>query len=471
MRLLIMLLLTALALTVWADGFTSYGVSTFNGIWETDQVAVIDLAPGGVTLDMYIGIDRIPRGQTITYVLPFWQKPEGFTMGAMSGDDFRAQYLSSHEQTPKAQAIFEREIRRANRTATGELPDAYLTAGTLIYAPLAPFGTIRLILFSTFGKHGYHLSPYASTTLPAGSAELYHLSTDEDLQALVAKSGLPERYAAVLRRYHTPYYAIMRLHGPTKAPDKNALTSQGLHFHFTHRTTGDAYTYTYPLGTGGAWANPIVCTEIYATCPSGYYLTARAPTLGKMGTSLDLENRVLSFQDPIKEGKLSDLHLLPTITATYLPPMRYPTAWHRAYFNSNPTDDITIRLARRPFDPLFSLISAWRDSNTVVLPFILLGYVGSLLFAVHTTVRKACLTIGEPAALWKYGGRFMLFSIGCAIVPFVGWILWLALLPRADDKLPRGTIVRATLQSILCYALLFPVWYGVAWLMDCIVKG
>ena len=81
------------------------------------------------------------------------------------------------------------------------------------------------------------------------------MSDAKDLQSLVAKAGLPARYASVLQRYHTTYYAIMRLHGPTKAPDKNAYTPQGLHFHFTHRTAGDAYSYTYPLGTGGAWAN------------------------------------------------------------------------------------------------------------------------------------------------------------------------------------------------------------------------
>ena len=57
----------------------------FQMIRETDQVAVIELAPGNVTLDMFIAIDRIPGGQTITYVLPFWQKPEGWPDGDVGG--------------------------------------------------------------------------------------------------------------------------------------------------------------------------------------------------------------------------------------------------------------------------------------------------------------------------------------------------------------------------------------------------
>ncbi len=39
-------------------------------ITETDQVALIDLQRDGVTVDMYIAIDGIPAGKTVTYVLP-----------------------------------------------------------------------------------------------------------------------------------------------------------------------------------------------------------------------------------------------------------------------------------------------------------------------------------------------------------------------------------------------------------------
>ena len=127
------------------------------------------------------------------------------------------------------------------------------------------------------------------------------------------------------------------------------------------------------------------------------------------------------------KNRSSDLHALPTVTASLLPPMRYSTAWHRAYFKSNPTEDITIRLARRPFDPLFSLASAWRDSKLMVLPFILLGYLGSLLLSVHVTIRKACQDIGQPASLWKYGRRFMLFTIICTILPCIGFFAWVFL--------------------------------------------
>jgi len=476
MRYIAVLFLCTLTLTVWADGFTipTYGVRAFYSITETDQLAIINLAPKAVTLDMFIAIDNIPVGQTITYVLPFWQKPEGFTMNALSGQYFRNQYLNDS----KVGTIFAEEIRHANRTAAHILPDSYLRAGLCIYPPLMPVGLLSL--FPVFGKHGYNFSPYASIALPAGSAELYHVSNDEDLQTLLAKAGLPARYASVLHRYHTSYYAIMRLHGPAKVLAKNAVSTQGLHFHFTHRTAGDNYSYTYPLGTGGAWAKPIGVTEVYATCADGYYLAAKAPTMGKMLASNERGSEY-EYSQYAKDK-------LPVATASMLPQMRYPRAWHRVYYNSNPTEDITIRLVRRPIDPLFTLVSAWRDSEWMALPFILLGFLGSLLLSVHMTLRRACLANGQLDAFWKYGKRFVLLSflsplLMCLLIlilmfifqyyqycnanetwqfPFrllifllaligsfvFGIIAWFIVYKQMDDNMSRGSMARSMLWSI-----------------------
>ena len=161
MRILSVLIALGLALVVWADGFTTYGASSFNSIWETDQLALIELTPARVTLDMYIAIDPYPQGQTITYILPFWQKPEGFSMTAESADDFREHSLEA------LQPLFHREIRRANRSACGELIDLYPKAALFAYAPLTPIGLLGSLLFTTFGKNGDAFTPYSRVTLPA----------------------------------------------------------------------------------------------------------------------------------------------------------------------------------------------------------------------------------------------------------------------------------------------------------------
>ena len=67
--------------------------------------------------------------------------------------------------------------------------------------------------------------------------------------------------------------------------------------------------------------------------------------------------------------------------------------------------------------------------------------------------------------------RFILFTSVCSLLPCIGFFAWLSLVSWADGELPHGTMVRATLWSILIYIALLPVWYGMAWLMDAIVKG
>jgi len=489
MRLLLVVVLIGLAFAAWGDGFTTYGTHAFASIRETDQVAVINLAPGRVTLDMFIGIDRIPRGETVTYILPFWQKPEGFTMATMAGKDFREQNIIP------LRPQFRHEIRRANRNAVGSITGSYLIGGLFVFTPTTLAGVcVGAVIFPTLGRNGEVFQPYTSVTVPGGSAELYQLSAEHDLQALVAKAGFPAKYATVLRRYRTPYYAIMRLHASPKA--KEGQTDQGLHFHFFHQAQREEYTYTYPLGTGGAWANPILFTEVYAYCSPEYYLTATAPTLGDTLSYSAMHARIvdLTFDTP-------DADSWKTATASVTPPVRYPTAWHRAYSQSNPTGDITLRFARRPFNPLFTFASAWRDSDWMAIPFILLGFIGSLWLSVVISLRKGWIAAGKPETLWSHGRRFamalvlpllvniMLVGLSRLIwmltkdsnfeyltafplipIPIVGIFLWRSLIKRADRILPPGTMASATYMGILWYLLLLPLWLAVAWGLDLIVK-
>jgi len=88
MRFVIVTLLLSLALAAFADGCV-LSPQYLERLRETDQVAVIDLTHNGPTVDMFIAIDGIPAGKTITYVLPFWQKPEGLTLEEMDGKRFK----------------------------------------------------------------------------------------------------------------------------------------------------------------------------------------------------------------------------------------------------------------------------------------------------------------------------------------------------------------------------------------------
>ncbi|HEY3378799.1 MAG TPA: hypothetical protein VGL77_15030, partial [Armatimonadota bacterium] len=428
MRMLFLVFLTGLGLAGWADGFTTYGTRWFNRIAETDQVAVVRLEPGRVTQDMFIAIDRIPAGQTVTYILPFWQKPEGFTMTAQTSDGFRAEIIYPQYRQLR------HEIRRANRMAVNRLIGDYLVSGLFSYAPLTPLGVLNYIC-PTFSKEGELLPAFKRVSIPAGSAELYHVSDTHDLQTLLAQAGLPARYAKVLQRYHTAYYAIMRLHG--QKPGKAGAT-QGLHFHFTHRAKGDDYTYTYPLGTGGAWANPILLTEIYVTCPEGYYLSPTAPTLGQTVSYYEMERRI----DDLGDTKATPA--VPMLTASVTPPVRYLNAWHRAYTSSNPTEDITIHIAKRPrWTPLL----AWRDADWMPVPFVLCGILGAFLLAVGLVIRPAWLKAGKPESLRKHALTLARVTFLPALIG-IAFLAFIYLLPN-PDKIAYNAVIMFILLLIL----------------------
>ena len=229
-----------------------------------------------------------------------------------------------------------------------------------------------------------------------------------------------------------------------------------MHFHFSHQTGGQSYSYTYPLGTGGAWANPIVFTEVYASCPQGYYLTASAPTMGTSTPYYQLHTLINSPAPAGKNNKTVDNGALQAATATITPPLRYPTAWHRAYVNCNPTQDITIRFARRPFDPLFLFISWWRDSDWVAAPFIVLGFFGSLLLSVYVNLRKAWLRAGQPGTLWGHGRRLLLIVFLPALITAAIFGIC-QLLNNTDRIMPAGFESTIFILFVLISVLSFPV--------------
>ena len=501
MRPLFCLILLIAMLGARSDGFTNYGAYFFNRIRETDQIAVIRLEPKRVTLDMFISIDGIPRNQTVTYILPFWHQPQGFKLEQMTNDDFRKQQI-----TPLS-TQFAAEIRLANHTAADTTTKSYLLGGCLTFPPLLPIALCTFI-FPTFASHhSLPPKPYDTQQVPFGSAELYHLSTEQSLQALVAKAGLPAKYARVLKHYQTNYYAVMRLHGPEMTPALKAgidafvkaggvfHLGEGLHFHFTHLTAGETYTYTYPLGTGGAWAQPIDFTEIYTSCPPDYYLTATAPKIGRELTAMEMhaENARSAQKTYHAQAAFS----------SYLTPMRYPTAWHRAYLMSNPREDITLRLDRKPNDPLYTYAARLRNSDWVALPGIFLSFFLAVWLTAVFYIRRVWQKAGEPEALRHYRWLFIKFAAipplacsGAALLFYAGdyfpklialfgilllgyliaalFLLcrfWFVIIPEMEGHLPTGTLKRALWVCAGCYYLQFPIWCYFAAMLDKFVQG
>lgn len=475
MRLLLAVLLLSLTLGAWADGMM-LSRNYLPRVQETDQLAVIDLARDGATVDMFIAIDGIPAGTTVTYVLPFWHKPEGFTLEAMSAHDFRTRQMNT---TVKRLAW---EKSRASHPVSTAMLWAIGTTGALLFGPFASLLAPRPQADFLGPQHGmagaswsaratfspHALFPYATASAPQARAELYHVET-ADLQTLVAQAGLPEQYAAVLRRYRTQYYAIMRLTGlPRHAPvttdtqttpgmpypgkrvipevsrggsprvanvrgtfgmpypgqrfmpntfrrsypreqrddlrkrfiDASRMNdsaaagvpdASGIHYHFRHpMAASDAYTYTYPLGTGGAWPQPILLTEVYVSCAPEYSLHVNAPQIGKPAEYTELQRMAYRLREPSSAPAV-----VPLTGSELADPSPHPSAWHRAYLQSNPNADIVVQFARRQAGWLpRTLIAFSRHEQTFQL-LALLALLASCLLAVRYVLRPRCRKIGR----------------------------------------------------------------------------
>jgi len=466
MRIIIAAVLLLLAVAAMADG-VAYG-RLFPVIQETDQTALVHLGKGRVDVDMYIAIDGIPPGETLTYILPFWQKPEQFALEEIDGQ----QFYEAHTKTYYQQAERERtqaHYSNANGLALMTVLGSFVAGGPI---PALGLSTLPFILMPRVmgGSSNKLFSPFSTVTCPAATAKLFKVESKQDLQQLLAQAKLPPEYAKKLARYHTNYYAIMQLHGLAKK-DTDAAP-RGVHYSFYHAATGSDYTYTYPLGTGGGWAKPILLTEVYLSCDPGNYLSVTAPTYGKETAYFDLAHELGMARGASTEAD-KDSDFFQAKTTTLLPePLRQPSIWHRAYFWCNPTDDITVHM--RPHSLIYRLLQVMNSSL-----FLCLLWLALLVFSFRFAIRKVIIPTYEEDNIGDRNAHIRAFVLGSIVAnglagivviaagviaiysmvllplliaaPFLGYWAWHKLINREDDTLHPGTMRRAALYCMWYY--------------------
>jgi len=381
MRCILALTLLCAVLAARADGF-SYGKS-FRMLNETDQLAVIHLDETTADVSMYIAIDGIPAGETITYVLPFWYRPDGFAIEEMNSADYRTKYVKpAHEK-----------VVRMNRLA-----DKRGSGGVLSSVPIFGLGFLGPLMSLTIKARGREstggdmLNPYAVHTTAHARAELYTVPA-KDLPQLVAQAGLPAKYAEPLKKYNTSFFAVMRLTGSLRdgkpSQVQSSLQGAGVCYHFRHAIPPEKRgEYVYPLGTGAAWPKPILLTEVYVTCPDRFSLRVTSPESGTFMDSRYFNVYLQSYYSsqeaaPRERSESSNGKSIteePLMTGLLSKKVTTPSAWHVAYLNSNPREDIRIRLAPRPMSWRLAVADSFaRSRNRMVDPGSLFCYTGPVL--------------------------------------------------------------------------------------------
>ncbi len=369
-------------------------VNTVRELRETDQVAVVHLEPGRATVDMYIAIDGIPAGQSITYILPFWHEPVGFTLAEIDGPTFRARCVQ-----PAVKQLAWDNARAGHPVLNALAPSLSLTGMSLLgpFSPLAHFPAYALIepkgelkaMSRPGALAGGPYSPYATTAVPTAKAALYRVDNAEELPVLLGRAGLPAKLLEPLRKYNTHYYAVMTLTGAGNTAA--GQSARGVHYHFSHPlTTGREFSYTYPLGTGAGWARPIVLTEVFLTCGAGAHLTVAAPKAGQDAGSY------AELLEGARRGQSAG-----TLMASLGFERPDATAWHRAYLNSNPSEDIVATVTTRP-DMQYYMPLLLFSSPVVTMALAFLALLLAWTVAARLVIKPAWVLCNRPGSLLEH---------------------------------------------------------------------
>ncbi len=269
-----------------------------SGVWASDQVTVLTLGPTGVTVDMHLTLVGLRKGETVSYVLPFWYEPRGFTLDEEDVQAFQDRYVEGAYEHLQADTQHDAAVREAitrHFALTG--------IGAFGLPMLAP----AAILEPVTARHKTEDMPH-SVSLPAPPAHAVSFMLKQaDLQAYLGTVELSPGARQALRNYHTPYYAVVKIGGIGGRRSWDQPYPRGVHLHFHHLLKGYAnYRYTFPLGAGSAWKKPILLNECYITCPPEEYLTVSAPVIGHAEDQLFL-NEVLKHSLDQGDEELRDI--------------------------------------------------------------------------------------------------------------------------------------------------------------------
>lgn len=401
---LLLAVVLCISLAVLADG-CAYGKGFSPQLRETHQLAVIRLTETTADVNMFIAIDGIPAGKEITYILPFWYQPLNFSLTEEDSQSFRSECVNpAYNETMRMRGLSEH--RGSNKIL---IATPFIGAGIpgLVYAVLT---------VPTFGEKGRYngsvlpLKPYVVSETTQARAELYAIGAN-DLQQLIKQSGLPEKYLQPLKKYHTPYFAVMHLKGLAHTDKQPFMdNTHGVRYHFTHRlTTGE---YRYPLGTGAAWPQPIPITEVYITCPEHLALSVKAPIEGKkipwsaFYRQTITATEYLSYQPSERQSMnltADDItKILTPKTSSYLASNNvHPAAWHIVYWQSNPAEDISVRITKRTAPWRFAIADFFQQPYVAAIIGIIL-YLLAWLLTAHFVIRRYWLLEDKPDPLFWF---------------------------------------------------------------------
>lgn len=248
---------------------------------EGQQIAVVQLQQDGTAqVDLFISLsDRSGQSHEVTFFLPL----------GVSAADLSVVEETSHafDDALTTYAIDRKlENERQRKDSFRESVQVALLVGTLTThgAWFSPPALIALIGWGI----GAAAPPLATFETPSSQVSVYDINSDTDLQALIETTGLDPKVKETLLALQGQQIAVIKLQTQAVSAEGESGDRWGSTdppgIHLGWRSTlvphSAGATYSYPLGTGQAWANPIELTRVYVVSPPELDFTVDYPQLG-----------------------------------------------------------------------------------------------------------------------------------------------------------------------------------------------
>jgi hypothetical protein len=249
-------------------------------IEEGQQIAVVHLAKGDLAkVDLFITMnDRSGQSHEVTFFVPLGVSAGNFQVVEQGSREFdealTGELDASLRDYQGLKANFNANIRSA--LLLGTLTTNGLWTG-LIYVPL--------LLSSCTAQ----VTPVATFSTESSQIAIYSMDESMDIQGLIETTGLDASVKDTLESLQGQQIAVVKLQTKVASseeddwlPSTQDKGQPGIHLAWDSKLVpafeGD--TYTYPLGTGRAWASPIELTRVYVVAPTGVDFTASYPPMG-----------------------------------------------------------------------------------------------------------------------------------------------------------------------------------------------
>jgi len=314
-------------------------------ISEENQIAVIKIDEKGfVDVSLFISIvDKSGKSNIVHLVLPFRDKPVSFRAEELVLADFRRQRVEALEKRV-------REIQFARLRAGRTIDEGFRLAlifgfpiGLLFYSALST--RARAIPLGIVSGSAQHLAPELVVATEHTRTEVYQIEQPSDVEELLRKTKVSQKQLERLKRQLVGRYlylvTVKTVPLQTKSQSPSARSQRqiaaipeserlGVAFHVRLKASRNskALTFSYPLGTGETWGNPISLIEIFVVAPSKGSFQLRFPQVNSSA------------------GKSNPAHYRSNWQRAFIGRDEFGHIARISYTNANPFEDVVV-----VFDP------------------------------------------------------------------------------------------------------------------------